>query len=139
MRDIVLILHFIGLAMGLGTSFAFMFLGIAASKMEKTDARKFRMQTFALSVMGHIGLTLLIVTGLYQMSPFWVVLPSSPLLIAKLLLVLILAALIGIISANARKARQGDADMYMKKIEPLGKMSLLLGIVIVVLAVLVFH
>lgn len=27
MRDVMLIVHFIGLAMGVGTSFAFMFLG----------------------------------------------------------------------------------------------------------------
>jgi hypothetical protein len=33
MRDFMLILHFIGLAMGLGTSFANMYLGRAASKL----------------------------------------------------------------------------------------------------------
>lgn len=32
MRDIMLILHFIGLAMGLGTAFAHMFIGILVAK-----------------------------------------------------------------------------------------------------------
>ena len=57
MRDIMLIIHFIGLAMGLGTSLAFMFLGIASSKMEKKDAEQFTLKTLVLSRMGHIGLT----------------------------------------------------------------------------------
>ena len=41
MREVMLIVHFIGLAMGLGTSFGFVFLGIAASKLQKEDTKKF--------------------------------------------------------------------------------------------------
>jgi uncharacterized membrane protein len=138
MRDVMLILHFIGLAMGLGTSFGFMFLGMASSKMAPEEAGKFRMQTFVLSRMGHIGLALLIISGGYLMTPFWPVLGDSPLLMAKLLLVLVLAALIGIISGKVRKAKTGDSSQ-LRMVEPLGKVSLLTGILIVVLAVLVFH
>ncbi len=140
MRDVMLILHFIGLAMGLGTSFAFMFLGIAGSKMEKAESQKFRLNTFALSTMGHIGLTLLIVSGIFLMKPFWSIVDKSPLLIAKLLLVVLLAALVGIISATARRAKKGDnTENNLKKIEPLGKLSMLTALAIVVLAVLFFH
>lgn len=139
MRDIMLITHFIGLAMGIGTSFAFMFLGIASSKMEESEALKFRLNTFALSRMGHIGLVLLVLSGGYLMTPYWSTLTSSPLLIAKLTLVVVLGAFIGIISSKAKKVNEGNADMQLKKIEPLGKLALLTGIAIVVLAVLVFH
>jgi uncharacterized membrane protein len=135
----MLILHFIGLAMGLGTSFAFMFLGIAASKMEKTESEKFRLNSFAISRMGHIGLTLLIISGGYLMTPYWSSLSSSPLLIAKLVLVLLLAALIGIISSKAKKAKKGDAEIQLKKMEPLGKIAMITALTIVVLAVYVFH
>src|SRR5687768_13768134 len=139
MREIMLIAHFLGLAMGLGTSFAFMFLGIASSKMEKTEGQKFMVNTFALSLMGHTGIFLLIVSGLYLITPYWKILPSMPLLITKLVLVFILAALIGIITSKARKAKKGDAEKYLKQIEPLGKLSLLIGLTIVGLAVFVFH
>lgn len=135
----MLILHFIGLAMGLGTSFAFMFLGIAASKMEKTESEKFRLNSFAISRMGHIGLTLLIISGGYLMTPYWSSLSSSPLLIAKLVLVLLLAALIGIISSKAKKAKKGDAEIHFKKMEPLGKIAMITALTIVVLAVYAFH
>lgn len=139
MRDIMLILHFIGLAMGLGTSFAFMFLGIASAKMEPGEAQKFRLNTLTLSRMGHIGLTLLIVSGGALMTPYWSILASSPILIAKLVLVVVLGALIGIISSMGRKAKQGDAEVQFKKIEPLGKISMLTGLAILILAVYFFH
>ncbi len=139
MRDVMLIIHFIGLAMGIGTSLAFMFLGIASSKMDKPDAVKFTLNSFALMTMGHIGLTLLVVSGIFLLTPYWSNLSEMPLLIAKLILVLILGALIGMITANAKKAKLGDAESHLQKIAPLGKMSLLVGITIVILAVLIFH
>ncbi len=139
MREIMLILHFIGLAMGLGTSFAHIFLGIAASKAEPTEARKLHLHAFALNRMGHIGLALLILTGGYLMTPYWGTLMSTPTLMAKLLLVLVLAALVGMLSAKARKAAQGDAEAHLRKIPPLGRLSMLVALIIVVLAVYTFH
>ncbi len=41
MREVMLILHFIGLTMGLGTSFAHAFLGIITSKMPADEATNF--------------------------------------------------------------------------------------------------
>jgi len=61
----MLIVHLLGLVMGLGTS-------------------------FALSTMHHLGITMLIISGLYLMSPFWMTLNARPLLITKLILVLVL-------------------------------------------------
>lgn len=139
MKDVMLIFHFIGLAMGLGTSFAFMFLGIAASRMDPEKGRAFMVQVFALSRMGHIGLLLLTISGVYLIWPLLPVIGEMPLLIAKLLLFLVLGALIGIISAKARKAQEGDTEAQLKAIAPLGRLSLLTTLTIVILAVLVFH
>ena len=138
MREAMLITHFVGLAMGVGSGFAFMFLGIAASKMEPEEAFKFSMKTFVVSRMGYIGLTLLIISGLYLMTPYWKVIDLLPLLIAKLVLVLVLATLIGIISSTVRKAKTGRPEI-LKRVRPLGMLTLLTSISIIVLAVLVFH
>jgi uncharacterized membrane protein len=139
MRDIMLIIHFIGLAMGLGTSFGFMFLGMASSKMHKEEGLKFQLNTMSLSRMGHIGMVLLFISGVALMTPYWGMLASTPLLISKLVLVLVLAALIGVISFIGKKAFQGDAETQLKKIEPLGKIALLTGLIIAILAVYIFH
>ena len=65
MREVMLILHFIGLTMGLGTSFAHAFLGIATAKMSAEEIIKFRLHTMVLSKMGNIGIILLVISGLY--------------------------------------------------------------------------
>lgn len=139
MREIMLIIHFLGIAMGLGTSFAFMFLGITSSKMEPEEAKKFQLNTLALARMGHIGLVLLLVSGGYLITPYLDSLMDRPLFIAKLVLFLVLGALIGIISSLGKKAKLGDADTHLAKIPTLGRIALLTGLAIVILAVYVFH
>jgi uncharacterized membrane protein len=138
MRTAMLIIHFLGLAMGLGTSFGFLFLGRAGSKMEKEAGKQFALSTFAMGTMGHIGLTLLIVSGLYLITPYWSNLASMPLLIAKLVLVLTLTSSVVLSSIYSQRAKRGDVEANLKKIRTLGKVTLLSGIAIVVLAVLIF-
>ncbi|MBK9147827.1 MAG: hypothetical protein IPM12_08420 [Flavobacteriales bacterium] len=96
-------------------------------------------QVFALSRMGHIGLLLLTISGVYLIWSLLSVIWEMPLLIAKLVLLLVLGALIGIISAKAHKAQEGDTEAQLKAIAPLGRPSLLTTLTIVILAVLVFH
>jgi len=139
MRVAMLIIHFLGLAMGLGSSFAFMFLGIAGSKMEKEEGKKFALNTFAMSKMGHIGLTMLIISGLYLMTPFWGSLASLSMLIAKLILVLILTITVILLSIYSNRAKKGETEANLKKVAALGKVSLFAAILIVLLAVLIFR
>ena len=139
MREPMLILHFIGLAMGLGTTFAHAFLGMAVSKMTSEEAIKFRLHSLVLSKMGNIGIVLLIFSGLYLITPFWTTLPSQPLLIIKLMLVVILSILITMINIYSKKAMKMDAEVQLKKMEVLGKMTLIIGVIIVILAVYIFH
>ena len=138
MREAMLIVHFLGLAMGVGTSIGFTFLGIAASKMEQEEAKKFTINTFALSTMGHIGLTLLILSGGYLMTPYWASLTSMPLMMAKLALVLLLILFVVLAGIASGKAKRGD-DSQLKKLPGIGRLALLAGVAIVVLAVLVFQ
>jgi len=139
MRDIMLILHLVGLIMGLGTSFAHAFLGMATAKMKADEVTRFRVHTLVLGRMGNVGIVLLIVSGLYLMTPYWSVLLATPLLILKLALVIVLVALIIVLNSLAKKAVLGDAEVHLKKMEKFGKSSLLVGVVILVLAVYIFH
>ncbi len=134
----MLVTHFLGMAMGVGTSFAFMFLGIQASKLEEGERQKFLVNALSIGRMGNIGLILLFISGGYLMTPYWSVLGSMPLLITKLVLFLVLGALIGIISSKARKARNGDLEQ-LSKIPLLGQFTMITGITIIILAVSVFQ
>jgi len=139
MREAMLIFHFLGLTMGLGTSFGYMFLGIAASKMQKEEALKFTLQSFSLSKMGTIGLVLLVFSGGYLITPFWASLSERPLFIAKLTLLAILIILIILLNIASQKAKKGDFEKQLIRIKTLGRFSMLTAIGIVILAVLNFR
>ncbi|HEY5826335.1 MAG TPA: hypothetical protein VIT44_18325 [Cyclobacteriaceae bacterium] len=139
MREPMLILHFVGLTMGLGTGFAHAFLGMATAKMSPDEVVKFRVHSLVLGRMGTIGIGLLIVSGLYLITPYWSVLTSMPLLMLKLALVILLVVLITMINSLTKKAIQGNAAEYLKKMEKLGKMTLPIGLIIIILAVYIFH
>lgn len=135
----MLIIHFLGLAMGLGTSFAFLFLGIARSKMEQEEGKRFAMNTSVLSTMGHIGLSMLIISGLYLMTPFWKTLSDRPLLITKLSFVFFLTISVILAAVYSNRARKGNTESNLKRLAFVGRVGLLTAICIVLLAVLSFH
>lgn len=139
MRDIMLILHLIGVAMGIGTSFAHAFLGKAISKMDKSEAKKFGHQLKGLSQMGYVGILLLLISGIYLIVPFWAAITTLPLLILKLVLVFILIVLILFINRGAKKDYINDTEEHTKGIEIMGKIALIIGVSIVIIAVNVFH
>jgi hypothetical protein len=134
MHDAMLILHFLGLVMGLGTGFAFIFLGVGNADLKGEDARTFRQRTSILTRMGAIGLALLVVSGLFLMGPYWNVLPDLPLLIAKLVLVVVMIVLITLLTFAV-----GKGERWAARSEVLGKIMLLTSLSTLVLAVLVFH
>ncbi len=139
MKDVMLIIHFIGLVMGVGTSLAIIFLGKAKSKMEKQERLNFSLNTLVLGKMGQIGLFLLVLSGGYLMTPHWQSLSDSFLLITKLSLVGILIVLIVVISSYAKKAKKGAAEKSLKKIDVLVKAALFTGLSIITIAVSYFH
>jgi uncharacterized membrane protein len=139
MREVMLILHFIGLAMGMGTGFAHAFLGAATTKMSNEEATKFRLNTLVLGKMGHIGIALLLISGFYLITPYWKVLTSTPLLMVKLALVLVLIVLIAMINIAGKRAMNGDAERQFKKMKTMGKLTLIISLGIVIVAVNIFH
>ena len=138
MRDAMLIIHFLGLAMGLGTSFAMLFLGIGSRNMEPAKGQEFMLNATLLGRMGHWGLVLLLLSGGYLMTPYWSTLGSSPLLIAKLLLYVALAGMVGLLTGLTRKARSGRTEVLPRAVL-LGRLVMLTSLAIVVLAVSMFH
>ena len=139
MRDFMLIIHFIGLTMALGTGFANLFLGSVASKLQPAERGSFMSKTAILGRMGQIGLGLLLLSGFYLITPYWKVLDEMPLLIAKLVLVVILLILVASILLILKKSKKENNPAILAKIRPLGMLNFLIGISIVILAVLVFH
>ncbi len=138
MREFFLIIHFIGLAMGLGTSLGFVFLGKAAAAMPPEDRGKFMMNVLNLRRMGQIGLVLLILSGLYLMTPYWKTLFVHHTLLTKLVLVLVLIGLLTYSESLVSKALKENPALYLGKIKNLGPFTLLIVLGIIIMAVLTF-
>jgi len=138
MRELMLVIHFIGLAMALGAGFANLFLGTVASKLEPAERGSFMSKIMILGRMGQTGLGLLLLSGFYLISPYWKVLGDMPFLIAKLSLVAVLIILVSSVLIMLNKAKRGNPAMFAK-IKPLGILNFLIGIAIVILAVLTFR
>ena len=139
MRELMLIIHFIGLTMALGAGFANLFLGTVTAKLQPAERGSFMSKTAVLGRMGQIGLGLLLLSGLYLITPYWKVLGEMPLLIAKLTLVGILLIMVSVILLTLRRSKKENNPALLAKIRPLGMINFLIGISIVILAVLVFH
>jgi hypothetical protein len=139
MRDIFLFIHFIGLAMAVGTGFANLFLGAAAGKLEPAERGSFMMKTTILVRMGQIGLGLLLISGFYLITPFWKILSDMPTLITKLTLVLILIVTVTLTSLQVRKAKKENDPKLLLKLKPLGMLNFFIGLAIMLMAVLTFH
>ena len=135
----MVIIHFIGLSMALGTGFANLFLGIAAAKLEPAERGSFMLKTMILIRMGHIGLGLLLISGFYLITPFWKILGDMPMLIAKLCFVVILIVLVSVISVIAKRAQKQGNPALLMKLRPFGMLNFFVAVTIVVLAVLSFH
>ena len=94
--------------------FAHAFLGNTLSKLEPTEAAKFRTHSKGLSQMGTVGTVLLLVSGVYLIIPFWPVITTLPLLILKLVLFVILVILILLINNQEKFYR--DLRYYLGRI-----------------------
>ncbi len=138
MREPLLILHFIGLALGLGTNLALGFLGRIAGKMEKSEADAFMMKYLRLSIMGQSGMILLLVTGLALAAPMGANIHHNHFFMAKIVVYVILLILISIMMRYLKKAKKENGGPALAAIKKVNRIMSFFIITILVLAVLAF-
>jgi uncharacterized membrane protein len=143
MYSLLLITHFIGLAMGVGTGFAMFTLGLAARTLPPADRAAFMIRASVLGRVGAIGLVLLIVSGfllMYQRGgPMAVLALGGGMLHVKLTLVAVLVVLVGFMHSQIARAKRAGGGPSMPRLAMLGNLTLLVGILTTVFAVLAFH
>jgi uncharacterized membrane protein len=139
MYDLLLILHFIGLAMGVGTGFAMLRIGFSTRNLPPAERGALFQKVSVLRLNGYTGIALLILSGLGMLA-------SRPGLFAaaggyfhaKLTLVAAMVVLIGIMHVAMGRAKRagGPPPAILMK---LGNLNFTLGLLVIVLAVLAFH
>lgn len=137
----LLLLHFIGLALGVGAGFANLTLGFAARDLSPEDRVKFMLRASALAKNGSIGLLLLLVTGIGMMlmrgvgaTMAW----GGGAFHAKLTLTVIFIGVFGYMQVLLKRAKREAGGPAMARLPKLGQLMLLISVTIVVCAVVAF-
>jgi uncharacterized membrane protein len=134
-------LHFIGLALGVGTSFAFITLGAAARDLAPEERAKFMLRASALRKNGSYGLGLLILTGLAMLierGPLAVLKFGGGAFHLKLTLVVILCGVFGYAQGIQKKVREAGGGPLMAKLPKLSLLMVVLSVAIVASAMAAF-
>jgi len=139
MRDSMLIIHFLGLILGMGAGVTSFFIGITNQDIPREERPKFFLRLRVTGYLGLTGITLLILSGGYLMTPYWPLLTTMPTLMAKLALVVVLLVIILIMDSKWRGAIKNNGGPDLMALPKLGRFALPIGILIVILAVLTFH
>jgi hypothetical protein len=145
MLDLWLILHFLGLALGVGTGFAMLTLGLSTGDMAPADRGAFMRRASVIGRNGSIGLLLLIISGVglvltrgVDVVMAW----GGPMFHVKLTLVVVMIGVFGYLQVLLRKSRSSnpaEAAAAAARLPAISRVMLLLGVSVVVAAVLAFH
>ncbi|HEX6271939.1 MAG TPA: hypothetical protein VFZ53_02820 [Polyangiaceae bacterium] len=140
MYDFLLILHFFGLALGVGGGLASFTLGLASKDMAPEERGKFLQRAAVLRKNGSYGLLLLIASGLgfvVERGFSNLTFRGGGFFHAKLTLVVVMAGLLGYMQSQFKKAQGNPA--LMGRLLLLSRIMLVTGLTVIVLAVLAFH
>lgn len=140
MRDTYLICHFLGLAMGVGASFALLLLRLSVNKLQHADQMTLMKKSLSIAKLGSIGLLIMILSGVGLTLPQWsegLVLKKNGLFHTKLLLVFLLSLFLGYSQVLQKKNKANFNSL--PKLKTLGLVMALLNVVILITAVMVFH
>ena len=138
MRETMLIIHFVGMILAIGPVTVILFSKMATSKMEEEQSATFLQGLFRLNTVGHIGITLALISGGYLMTPYWGQLGNMPLLIAKLGVYVVLLFTLSMISVSSRKVRNNEPGSSVRNTMNWARISFVAGMIIVILAAVVF-
>jgi hypothetical protein len=139
MYDLMLFVHFVGLAMGVGTGFAILRIGYSNRHLPPPEMGALMQKVSALRLNGYTGFALLIASGLGMVAirP-GVFAAGAGAFHTKLLVVVLMGVNIGVmhmIMARAKRAGGPPPKLLMK----LGNLNFTMGVVTILLAVLAFH
>jgi hypothetical protein len=137
--DILLILHFLGLAMGFAASFSGMVMMGLMGRATPQERPVLARVPPAMTRVGDVGLLLLWASGLILLFYKWGGFAAVPWQFhAKFTVVILLTLLIGYMHSLMAKARRGDTAAAAR-MPTMGKIAFTLAVTAVVLAVLAFH
>jgi hypothetical protein len=139
LNQALLILHFLGLALGLSVPLANMVMGGLIAKAAPPDKAVLGRFPPLMGRVGKVGLALLWVTGLSMVNTKYAGFASLPWrFYAKLTAVILLTLTVGYVDVQERATRKGDVTA-LGRIERAGKLAAVFALIAVIFAVITFN
>ncbi len=139
MKDIFLLVHFLGLIIGTGAGFAVFVISYLAPAFPAEGRREVLIKLFPLRYISYIGLLLLILSGGALIGPLWPQLDQLAWFAVKMVFVAVIAAASIFGMFLMRRARQSADNKAFKLLGYAGKASFASSLVVVACAVYTFH
>jgi uncharacterized membrane protein len=138
-NPVLLILHFLGLAMGLSVTFAGMVMGGVMARSSTTERPVLARFMSGMSRLGRFGLALLWLTGGTMLYTKWNGIGSMPWQFhVKLTAVVLLTITVAILYRLEQQAQKGDTAA-VARMESVAKVTSLCALIAVIFAVLTFE
>ncbi len=139
LNDLVLILHFLGLAMGFAAGFGNMVMMGLIARAKAADAVVLSRFPPAIAKVSNVGLALLWLTGVILVSLRWNGLASISMLFwVKIVAVVALTGIAIVMHRLMGRARKGDIRAA-RQLPALGRLAGLSALMALIFAVLAFH
>ncbi len=139
MKSFMLVLHFFGLVLSLGSMVTFLLMRRSCSKVSSSEAEFLLMSVKKFLRLSHIGLGIMFLTGGYLMTPYWKVLGTMPLLHIKFTVFLLWYFTLIALTVFTRRAMKSQIRLWDPRIGFLSLMSVTFGVIAVSMAVLQFQ
>jgi len=139
---LMLIVHFVGLALAVGASFALFTLRRASRELVPAELTAFLLRALSVSKNGSLGIVLLLVTGLgllFMRGAGAVMAAGGPAFHTKLTLVVILCGLLGYSQVLGKRAREAGGGPQLAQLGKVSTAMLFVGLAIIVCAVIAFQ
>jgi hypothetical protein len=138
-RDILLLIHFMGLVMGAGSGFALFVIGFLSKQFPESTRAEILVKLFPLRYISYLGLLLLLVSGIPLLIPYGAAIHLMPLVMVKLTAVLIIVSLSIYGTLQMQLAKKGNLGVYLKRLKLVGQLSFLFSLIAIICAVYSFH
>lgn len=139
MKSIMLIFHFLGLAVSLGSIITFLVMRRTCSKVTSHESDYLLQNVRRILRLNHIGLGVMFLTGGYLMTPFWASFGQMPFMHIKFTAFLFWYGTLIALSIYTKKAQKSQLKLCNPRIGFLSFISLVFGLIAVTMATLQFH
>ena len=139
MKEIMLIIHFLGLVMTLGSVGSFLLIRKNSSQVNGYEYTRDLGIIKKFLKYAYIGIGVMILSGGYLMPPYWATFGAHPMIHVKMTLVVLWLLALIILGLVLRSAIRNENTAYNIRIGFYSTLSVVLGVAVVVSAVFSFH